>query len=75
MVLRYHYALPKMDIVSLGLAGGSILLCLAPAAWASIASCFLIGAVAITLLTYTLVRVVLVVVAVAGVALALWLPV
>jgi fucose permease len=27
-----------------GLAGGSILLCLAPAAWASIASCFLIGA-------------------------------
>ena len=27
-----------------GLAGGSILLCLAPAAWASIASCFVIGA-------------------------------
>lgn len=25
MVLRYHYALPKMDIVSLGLAGGSII--------------------------------------------------
>ena len=24
MVLRYHYALPKMDVVSLGLAGGSI---------------------------------------------------
>jgi N-methylhydantoinase A len=24
MVLRYHYALPKMDIVSIGLAGGSI---------------------------------------------------
>jgi N-methylhydantoinase A len=25
MVLRYHYALPKMDVVSLGLAGGSII--------------------------------------------------
>jgi N-methylhydantoinase A len=25
MVLRYHYALPKMDIVSIGLAGGSII--------------------------------------------------
>lgn len=25
MVLRYHYALPKMDIVSLGLAGGSVI--------------------------------------------------
>jgi N-methylhydantoinase A len=24
MVLRYHYALPKLDVVSLGLAGGSI---------------------------------------------------
>src|SRR5581483_5828817 len=24
MALRYHYALPKMDVVSLGLAGGSI---------------------------------------------------
>lgn len=24
MVLRYHYALPKMDVVSLGVAGGSI---------------------------------------------------
>ena len=24
LVLRYHYALPKMDVVSLGLAGGSI---------------------------------------------------
>ncbi len=24
MVLRYHYALPKMDVVSLGLAGGSV---------------------------------------------------
>jgi N-methylhydantoinase A len=24
MVFRYHYALPKMDVVSLGLAGGSI---------------------------------------------------
>jgi N-methylhydantoinase A len=25
MVLRYHYALPKMDVVSLGLAGGSVI--------------------------------------------------
>jgi N-methylhydantoinase A len=25
MVLRYHYALPKMDVISLGLAGGSII--------------------------------------------------
>jgi N-methylhydantoinase A len=25
MVLRYHYSLPKMDVVSLGLAGGSIM--------------------------------------------------
>lgn len=25
MVLRYHYALPKLDVVSLGLAGGSII--------------------------------------------------
>ena len=25
MVFRYHYALPKMDIVSLGLAGGSVI--------------------------------------------------
>ncbi|MCW2959139.1 MAG: hypothetical protein JWP18_1942 [Solirubrobacterales bacterium] len=25
MVLRYHYALPKMDLVSLGLAGGSVI--------------------------------------------------
>jgi N-methylhydantoinase A len=25
MVLRYHYSLPKMDVVSLGLAGGSII--------------------------------------------------
>ena len=25
MVLRYHYVLPKMDIVSIGLAGGSII--------------------------------------------------
>ena len=25
LVLRYHYALPKMDVVSLGLAGGSII--------------------------------------------------
>jgi N-methylhydantoinase A len=25
MVLRYHYALPKLDVVSLGLAGGTIL--------------------------------------------------
>ncbi len=25
MVLRYHYAMPKMDVVSLGLAGGSII--------------------------------------------------
>jgi N-methylhydantoinase A len=25
MVLRHHYALPKMDVVSLGLAGGSII--------------------------------------------------
>jgi N-methylhydantoinase A len=25
MILRYHYALPKMDIVSIGLAGGSII--------------------------------------------------
>ena len=25
MALRYHYALPKMDIVSIGLAGGSII--------------------------------------------------
>jgi len=25
MVLRYHYVLPKMDIVSIGLAGGSIM--------------------------------------------------
>ena len=24
MVLRYHYALPKLDVVSLGLAGGSV---------------------------------------------------
>jgi N-methylhydantoinase A len=25
MVLRYHYALPKLDVVSLGLAGGSVI--------------------------------------------------
>lgn len=25
MVFRYHYALPKMDVVSLGLAGGSVI--------------------------------------------------
>jgi N-methylhydantoinase A len=25
MVVRYHYALPKMDVVSLGLAGGSVI--------------------------------------------------
>ncbi len=25
MVLRYHYSLPKMDVVSIGLAGGSII--------------------------------------------------
>ncbi|MGH7907839.1 MAG: hydantoinase/oxoprolinase family protein, partial [Candidatus Binataceae bacterium] len=25
MVLRYHYSLPKMDVVSLGLAGGSVI--------------------------------------------------
>src|SRR5690606_33074094 len=25
MVLRYHYALPKLDVISLGLAGGSII--------------------------------------------------
>ncbi|PYP76670.1 MAG: 5-oxoprolinase, partial [Gemmatimonadetes bacterium] len=25
MVLRYHYALPKLDVVSLGIAGGSII--------------------------------------------------